>query len=310
MNLNIIGIDIAKAHFDVFELNGQNHTTRPNSPQGIRGLVKDLTNLGECQVIFEATGRYHKTLERALAKAGITYTCVNPWQARRFAEATGKRAKTDKVDAQMLALMGQALQLDPTTIRDEVIEMLGEYELLRLALIQQRTACKNREQILANKTFKGLVAKQIRHIEKDLTALEAKALCEVTAHPELQERFETLQTIPGIGPTTALSLIIAMPELGTLSEKKVGALSGLAPMDRQSGTYSGKAHIRGGRSSVRQALFMPALVAMRYNPDLKAFYDRLTNAGKPKKVAVIAVMRKLLVTANALIRDQRNWTPN
>lgn len=308
MTLTIIGIDIAKAQFDVFELDGQNHTTRPNSPQGIKGLVADLSKLGNCQVIFEATGRYHKALERALAKAGIAYTCVNPWQARRFAEATGKRAKTDKVDAQMLALMGQALQLDPTTIRDEVIEMLGEYELLRLAMVQLRTACKNREKTLTNKAFKALVVKQIRQINKDLAALGAKAMSEVKAHPELQERFTLLQTIPGIGPTTALSLVIIMPELGTLSEKKVSALAGLAPMDRQSGTYQGKAHIRGGRSSVRQALFMPALVALRYNPDLKAFYQRLTTAGKPKKVAVTAVMRKLLVTANALIRDQRAWT--
>ena len=310
MDNDIIGIDIAKAQFDIFELNGQNHTTRPNSPQGIRSLVKDLSKRGDCQVIFEATGRYHKALERGLAKAGIAYTLVNPWQARRFAEATGKRAKTDKVDAQMLALMGRALQLDPTIIRDEVIEMLGEYELLRLALVQQRTACKNREQILTNKPFKELVAKQIRQIEKDLAALEAKALQEIKAHPDLQQRFTILKTIPGIGPTTALSLIITMPELGTLSEKKVGALAGLAPMDRQSGTYQGKAHIRGGRSAVRQALFMPALVALRYNPDLTDFYTRLLDAGKPKKVAVTAVMRKLLVTANALIRDQRNWTPN
>jgi len=310
MNLNIIGIDIAKAQFDVFELNGQNHTTRPNSPQGIKALAKHLTTLGECQIIFEATGRYHKALERALAKAGIAYTLVNPWQARRFAEATGKRAKTDKVDAQMLALMGQALQLNPTTIRDDVIEMLGEYELLRLAMVQLRTACKNREKILTNKTFKNLVAKQIRQINKDLTNLEAKALSEVRTHPELQQRFTLLKTIPGIGPTTAMSLLITMPELGTLSEKKVGALAGLAPMDRQSGTYQGKAHIRGGRSAVRQALFMPALVAIRYNPDLKAFYERLTAAGKPKKLALTAVMRKLIVTANALIREQREWSPN
>lgn len=310
MIANIIGVDIAKAQFDIFEINGQNHTIRPNSPQGIKGLVTYLTKLGDCRVIFEATGRYHKPLERALATAGIAYTMVNPWQARRFAEATGKRAKTDKVDAQMLALMGQALQLNPTVIRDEVIEMLGEYELLRLALVQQRTSCKNREQILTNKAFKTLVAKQIKQIERDLKALEAKARSELKAHPELQERFDILQTIPGIGPTTALSLVITMPELGTLSEKKIGALAGLAPMDQQSGSCQRKAHIRGGRSSVRQALFMPALVALRYNPDLKAFYDRLSEAGKPKKVAITAVMRKLLVIANALLREQRNWRPN
>ena len=135
-------------------------------------------------------------------------------------------------------------------------------------------------------------------------------MLEVKAHPELQKRFAILQTIPGISPTTAMSLLIAMPELGTLSEKKVGALAGLAPINRQSGTWNGKASLRGGRSAVRKALFMLALVALRYNPDLKTFYERLTDAGKPKKVAVTAVMRKLLVTANALIREKRNWKPN
>ena len=310
MTLNIIGIDIAKAQFDVFELHGQNHTTRPNSPQGIKGLVKDLTKRGECQIIFEATGRYHKDLERALAKAGIAYTLVNPWQARRFAEATGKRAKTDKVDAQMLALMGQALQLNPTVIRDETIETLGEFELYRLALVQMRTAAKNREQILSHKALRRLATRQLKQIDKHMEAVVQEMVREVKAHPELQKRFDILQTIPGIGPTTALSLIIAMPELGTLSEKKVGALARLAPMDRQSGTYNGKAHIRGGRSSVRKALFMPALVAIRYNPDLKTFYERLTHAGKPKKLAVTAVMRKLIIITNTLIRDQRNWKTN
>ena len=310
MNLTIIGIDIAKAHFDIVDLNGQNHTTRPNSAQGIKSLVRDLTKLGSCQVIFEATGRYHKALERALAKADIAYTLVNPWQARRFAEVTGKRAKTDKVDAHMLALMGQALQLDPTAIRDETIETLGEFELYRLALVQMRTAVKNRAQLLTQKALKRLVARQLKQIDKDIEAVVQEMLIDIWAHPELQERFDTLQSIPGIGPTTALSVLITMPELGTLSEKKVGALAGLAPMDRQSGTYQGKAHIRGGRSNVRRALFMPALVAIRYNPDLKAFYERLKNAGKPKKIAITAVMRKLLVTANALIRDRRNWTPN
>lgn len=135
-----------------------------------------------------------------------------------------------------------------------------------------------------NKTVKGLVTKQIRQIEKDLTTLEAKALREGEAHPELQERATLLQSIPGIGPTTALCLIIAMPELGSLSEKKVSALVGLAAMDQQSDTYQAKAHIRGGRSVIRQALFMRALVVIRYNPDLKAFYQRVTATGKPKKL--------------------------
>lgn len=307
MSANIIGIDIAKAHLDIFELNGQNHHQVMNTPQGIQALVAYLRKHQPCQIIFEATGRYHKMLEQALAKAGIAYSMVNPWQARRFAQAKGQRAKTDKVDAHMLALMGSALQLDPTVKRDEIFELLGECELVRLALKDQQTACKNREQILTNPALKRLVMRQLKQLDKDLQALEAQMLKEVSNHPELVERLDILKSIPGLGPISSMSILIAMPELGTLNEKQVGALAGLAPMDQQSGSWVGKAHIKAGRSTLRKALFMPALVATQHNPDLKTFYTRLVEAGKPKMVAITAVMRKLIVTANALVRDNRKW---
>ena len=308
MEKTIIGIDIAKAHFDIFDLNGHHHSQAPNSPHGIKALVKHFKELPSCQVIFEATGRYHKALEKALAKAGIAYTCVNPWQARRFAEATGKRAKTDKVDAKSLALMGRSLHLSPSIQHDEIFDILGEFELMRLALIDQRTAWKNREKILTTPAYQRILARQLKQIEKELKALTDNALKHIESHQELKERFDILCSIPGLGPTSALSILISMPELGTLNEKQVGALAGLAPMNRQSGTWTQKAHIRGGRSQLRKALFMPALVASRSNQDLKAFYTWLIKTGKPKMIAITAVMRKLIITANALVRDQRNWT--
>ena len=246
----------------------------------------------------------------ALAKAGIPYTMVNPWQARNFARATGKRAKTDKIDAQTLALMGSALQLDPSIKRDEVFELLGECELVRLSLVGQRTGCKNREKILTNPALKSLVARQIRQIDKELEGLNAHMMNTIKSHEELAQRFEILTSIPGLGSASAMSILIAMPELGALSAKQVGALAGLAPVDQEAGKWIGKAKISGGRSALRKALFMPALVAARCNPDLTTFYTRLVEAGKPKMVATTAVMRKLLVTANALVRESRTWIPN
>jgi len=306
----IVGIDIAKAHLDIFILENQKHFQLPNHREGFKTLVTHLRAHPNTQVIFEATGRYHKALEAALAKVDMAYTMVNPWQARNFAKATGKRAKTDKLDAHMLALMGSALQLDPTIKRDEVFEMLGECELMRLALKDQRAAYKNREQILTAPSLKRLIGRQIRQLDKELASLNAQMLGIIKDHEELAERLKILASIPGLGPTSALSILITMPELGTLNAKQVGALAGLAPIDQQSGKWIGQSKICAGRAPLRKALFMPALLAARYNPDLTAFYKRLLEAGKPKMVATTAVMRKLLVTANALVRKNETWVPN
>ena len=185
---------------------------------------------------------------------------------------------------------------------------MSECELVRLALKDQQTACKNREQILTIPALKPIIGRQIKLLKKELEALEAQMLGHVRDHEELSIRMDILKSIPGLGSTSAMSILIAMPEIGTLNEKQVGALAGLAPMDQQSGNWVGNAPIRGGRAALRKALFMPALVASRCNPDLTAFYKRLLKAGKPKMLAITAVMRKLIIIANALIRDQRLGT--
>ena len=302
-----IGIDVSKAQFDIFVSNGQNHSCMPNTPCGIKALIKTFSKLPDCLVVFEATGFYHRALERGLAQAQIAYVKVNPWQARCFAKSIGQLAKTDKVDAKILSTMGQTLPLVPSTIRDEVIEILGEYQLLHDGLVQTQTQWSNRMKVLTDKAAVRLAARMLKTLEKEIEQLTHKTKKLIEAHPDLKKRFDILITIPGIAARTAISLLTHMPELGTLSQKKIGALSGLAPMQSQSGTHKGVACIKGGRAPVRNALYMPALVAMRYNEDLKGFYDRLVQAGKPKKVAIIAVMRKLLTLANALVRENRKW---
>ncbi len=303
-----IGIDVSKAQFDIFVSNGQNHSCKPNTPCGIKALIKTLSKLPDCLVVFEATGFYHRALERGLAQAQIAYAKVNPWQARCFANSIGQLAKTDKVDAKILALMGQTLPLEPTKIRDEVIETLGEYQSLHQGLVQTQTQWSNRKKVVTDKAAVRLATRMLKTLEKEIEQLTLKTKKLIEAHPDLLERFNILITIPGIAARTAISLLTNMPELGTLSQKKIGALAGLAPMQSQSGTLKGVARIKGGRAPVRNALYMPSLVAMRYNEDLKDFYNRLVEAGKPKKVAIIAVMRKLITLANALLRENRKWS--
>ncbi len=266
-----IGIDVSKAQFDIFVSNGQNHSCKPNTPCGIKALIKTLSKLPDCLVVFEATGFYHRALERGLAQAQIAYAKVNPWQARCFANSIGQLAKTDKVDAKILALMGQTLPLEPTKIRDEVIETLGEYQSLHQGLVQTQTQWSNTKKVVTHKAAVRLATRM----------LKTKKLIE--AHPDLLERFNILITIPGIAARTAISLLTNMPELGTLSQKKIGALAGLAPMQSQSGTLKGVARIKGGRAPVRNALYMPSLVAMRYNEDLKGFLEPPCRSRKAEK---------------------------
>ena len=309
MDKNIIGIDISKAHLDMFDQNGQTHRQWDNTARGIGALIKGLLKREEeCQLIFEATGPYHKALEAGLVKAGIAYTQVNPWQARRFAEATGQRTKTDKVDAKMLALMGQALGLNPSLRRDRVYEDLAEIEGMRLAMVDQRTAWKNRQQMLTSKAHQRFVAREIKRCDQALEHLNQEAMALLKEHPKLERRWQILCSIKGIGRASALSILTNLPEIGILNQSQVAALSGLAPRERSSGNWKGKTRISGGRANLRKALYMPALVATRYNQDLKEFYTRLLEMGKPKMVALIAVMRKLIIIANSLIKNDRKWT--
>ncbi len=258
-------------------------------------------------IIFEATGAYHRQLEQALGTKGIPFVKVNPKQARRFAQASGKLAKTDRVDCEMLAKMGAALQLAPKPICAENLYDLRELLSARRALIKDCTAAKARKATASNTLIKQQLERRLRQIESDTAKIDTLMLDLASQDQRMSERLEILSSIPEIGTITALMILVDMPEIGTLDGKQVASLAGLSPMSQSSGKWQGKARIQGGRPNLRHAIFMPALVAIRFNPDLKAKYDQLVATGKEKKVAITAVMRKRLVFANALLRDHRKW---
>lgn len=303
-----IGVDISKDHLDVHRLSDGVSRRFANDSRGHRTLIGWLERPG-LRIVCEPTGPYHRALEHRLAEAGFALVKVNPRQARRFAEATGRLAKTDRLDAAMLARMGALLELQARPARGPTLNDLKDLRMAREALVKNRTAARNRAKNLTLPILKRHNAEQLRQIERQIAALENEIMALIKVDPDLARRFDILVSIPGVSAITAFALLIDMPELGTLDQAQVASLAGLAPVARQSGQWIGRAFIRGGRANVRRALYMPALVAIRFNPDLKAKYDRLKAAGKASKLAITAVMRKLIIIANALLRDGRIWEP-
>jgi transposase len=304
-----IGVDISKDHFDAHRLSDGGSRRFVNDRSGHRAFVKWLAQTPVERVVFEPTGPYHRAFERALGVADVPYAKVNPRRARRFAEAIGTLAKTDRLDAVMLARMGALLELQTRPPRSEALLELKELHLAREALVKDRTAAKNRRNALTAPLLKRQNAQRLEQIERQRAAIESAILEQINTDPDLARRFAILTTIPGVSAITAFALLIEMPELGALDAGQAASLAGLAPVARQSGRWTGHAFIRGGRAPVRRAVYMPALVATRFNPDMRATYDRLRAAGKPAKLALTTVMRKLLVLANALLKANRTWTP-
>jgi transposase len=302
------GIDICKQFLDVaFSITNQ--TKRfDNTPQGCAAALAFVRAHGADRVCFEATGAYHRDLEYALGRSGISFVKANPRRARRFADVIGISAKTDQVDAKVLAKFVSLITPRETQIKSGALLALSELLGAKEALSKDRTAVLNRSKIQRLPLLKRQNAARLKQIEGQIVAIEAQAKKLVLADELLNRRFEILLSIPGIGDATALVLLAEMPELGTLDQRQVASLAGVAPLARDSGNWAGKRFIQGGRAKVRQALYMPMLVAMRFNPDLKEKYDFLIAAGKLPKVAIVAIMRKALILANALIRDDRHWT--
>jgi transposase len=303
------GTDISKEVLDV-HLHPSGIARRfPNNAAGIRALIGWLGGFIIARVVFEPTGAYHRSFERQLARAGFALAKVNPRQARRFAEAIGRPAKTDPLDAAMLARFGALIEPPARPVVSDILAEMKELQVARRALIEDRTAALNRAQAHQSALLKRQGAARLRHIEGQIRAIDAALRRLLAAEPALKARFDVLLSVPGIAETTALALLIEMPELGQLENGCAASLAGLAPLARDSGQWRGKRFIRGGRASVRQALYMPALVAARFNPDLRAKYQALIAAGKPAKVALVAIMRKLIILANALLREGRAWAP-
>ena len=301
-----IGIDISKDHLDVHRLPGDERRRFDNSKAGHKALIRWIGDT-PARVVYEPTGYYHRALERALAAAGMPIAKVNPRQARRFAEATGNLAKTDALDAAMLTRMGAVLSLEARPVPSGIINDLRDLRTARNALIKDQVAAQTRAKAITLPLLKRHNAARLKQIEAQREAVDAEINALIQGDPDLAQRFAILCSIPGIAEVSAAMLLIEMPELGSLDEKQVAALAGLAPIARQSGNWKGKSFIRGGRQQVRQGLYMPALVAIRFNADLKTKYEQLIKAGKAPKQAITAVMRKLIILANALLKKGRQW---
>lgn len=303
-----IGIDISKAHLDAHRLSSAEHARFDNTAAGLRALERWLGPVPPARVVYEPTGPCHRRLEVAFA-ARLPLVKVNPLQARRFAQAQGTRAKTDKVDAKMLALMGAALDLVPDRPMDPDQRDLKEMQVARAGLVRDRTALTNRLATQHLPLTRRQTRARLTQIERQIAALDAELDARLGACPRRARAQEILVSIPGIGRVTARTILAECPEIGTLGAKQIAALAGLAPMTRQSGQWRGRAAIGGGRKTLRDALFMPALVAMKRNPDLAAKYRAMRAAGKPHKLALAALMRKLIILANTLVTDDRPWAP-
>lgn len=303
------GIDISKDILDVHIIPG-NHTKQfTNTSAGWQALAKWLATFAPKRIVYEATGLYHKDMERALANRRLPIVRINSSRGRRFAQALGTIAKTDRLDARLLAQFGIMVGPEVTELCTVAVEKLIELQRARISLVKARTAQLARAKGLKSAILKRHSKAALRMLETQIEEIDHEALVIVKADNQLIERYGILISVPGIGPPTAIAMLALMPELGTLDEKQVASLAGLAPVARDSGTFRGKRFCQAGRRNLRRALYMPALVGARFNADLKAKYDSMIAAKKPAKVAITALMRKLLILANALLRDNRKWQP-
>lgn len=303
-----IGIDVSKDHLDIAWLPALQPGMRvDNTPQGHRQLCERLARQTPERIVLEATGGYEQPVVAALLEAGLPVVVVNPRQVRDYAKALGKLAKTDRIDAQVLARFGQDIRPDIRPLSDQKSRELQDMVARYRQLVELRTAESNRHhKAISDKVRKSIemilqaIDQQIKQIQKQMDEL-------IQNTGAWQAKVDLLKTMKGVGDQTARMLVALLPELGQLDRQQIAKLVGLAPINRDSGCWRGQRRITGGRSSVRSQLYMPTLSAIRSNPMLKRFYDHLIQKGKPGKVAVVATMRKFIITLNAMLRDQRTW---
>jgi transposase len=304
-----IGIDVAKAQLE-FACRPTGETgTVPNAEAGIRDLVARCQTLGPALIVLEATGGYEAAVVAALATAGLAVVVANPRQVRDFAKATGQLAKTDALDAQVLACFAERVRPTPRPLPDEAVQALDARLTRRRQLVEMLTAERNRL-LIARPAVRRDLQQHIRYLERRLREADDDLHTAVKASPLWRVRDDLLQSVPGVGRVVSLTLLAELPELGRLSHKEIAALVGVAPLNRDSGTLRGKRLVYGGRAPVRAALYMAALVASKWNPVIRVFYLRLRAAGKPAKVALTACMRKLLTILNAMARSGTPWQPD
>ena len=304
-----VGVDVSKDSLDVAIGSQKDIITFANDQKGVDSLVKKISRIDAQLTVFESTGGYELLAASSLAEAGLAVVIVNPRQVRNFAKATGILAKTDAIDARVIAHFAEAVKPEVRQLKDAATSELTALVTRRRQIIEMIVAERNRLK-LANKRNKKDITDHIRWLKKRLDKIETDIGKMIQSSPIWRCKDDILQSVPGIGPVTSASLICELPELGVLSPKKIAMLAGLAPLNCDSGKYKGRRRIWGGRAAVRSGLYMATLAAIRCNPAIKGFYQRLIAAGKCHKVAATACMRKLLIIANAMLRDQTLWQKN
>jgi len=302
-----VGIDVAQEQLDIATTADQTWSVKQH-PRALAALARRLVKLAPARIIVESTGKLEQELVVVLAEAHLPVVVVNPRQVRDFAKATGVLAKTDRIDARVLARFGEAVKPDVRPLPDEQTRDLMALVARRRQLHQMLRAEQQRLLRVAP-TLKTSLERHIAYLKKQLAQLDEDLHDALRKSPVWQEHFDLLQSVPGIGPTTAATMIAELPELGRLSRHEIAALVGVAPFNRDSGKWKGKRSTWGGRAPVRSALYMATLVAKQHNPYIRTYFNRLVARGKAKKTALVACMRKLIVILNTMLKNHQAWNP-
>jgi len=301
-----VGIDVGKAQLDVHIHERDIHLTVENSAEGIRVLLARLNRYRLTRIVVEATGRYERLLADAALAKDLPVIIVNPLVVRRYAGAVGQLAKTDKIDARIIAEYAAVIQPEVRPDSNHNVRVIKDLLARRRQLLTMSTMEKNRAHIMP-KAFRADIQRHLRHLEKQVEKLDKRLDQKIEAESQWRDKRAVMLSMPGIGPTVVNTLLGDLPELGNLTNKQVAALTGVAPYNRDSGSLRGKRRIRGGRHSVRTILFMATLTSVQHNPVIKRFYQRLVSLGKHKKVALTACIRKMVIMLNAMVRDGKMW---
>jgi transposase len=309
MAATAVGIDVSNKKLDVHVMPQGERFSVSRDAKGIEELVGRVAPLDAAAIAVEATGGFEKVVIAGLAAAKLPVVVVNPARVRAFANSLGQHAKSDPIDAEVIARFVEATKPPIRTLPDQETQLLSDLVTRRSQIIQMLVAEKQREQRAANRHIRKSLTRLIKALEKEINAVDEEIDGMLRNSPLWREKEDLLTSVPGVGSITTRTLLAEVPELGMLDRRQITSLIGLAPYVRKSGQWRGRSFIAGGRSSVRSVLFMAAMSAKRCNPTLRRFYERLVAAGKPKMVALIAVTRKLLTILNAIIRDKKPWQP-
>jgi len=303
---HFFGVDVSKDRLDVNVRPDNIERSLSNDEQGFNALLDVIKQVPPIMIVLEATGGFERRLVAFLLAHQLPVVVINPKRVRHFAKANGQLAKTDRIDAATLAHFAEVMQPEVRSIPDAFLEELRDLLARRRQLLDMIVAEKNRL-TTARQSIRRQLLEHIRWMEKRLTSLDEDLDHHIQSSPTWKAKDDLLQSVPSIGPASSRSLLIQLPELGQLNRHQIAALVGVAPVNQDSGRFRGHRRIQGGRTSVRCALYMPTLVAIRHNPSIRAFYQRLVLAGKPKMVALIASMRKLLTILNSMIKNNQPW---